>query len=145
MCAGAAGLVLIAIGTFLPWVRSGTVLRDSYEAIGVIRAVKAVDGDPLELVLDAWTMIVPAATVCIAAFALGLRRTAATISVILAIICGTVAGTATVLSGGENVRLGTASAGPTTVLVGAVLTVIGVVGIFAGQRAGVTGDAGGEP
>ena len=144
-CVAAAGLALIALGTFLPWLRSGTVLRDSYQSISVIRTIKAVEGNPLELVLDAWTMIIPAITLCVVGYALGFRRAAATISTILAIICGTVAGIASVVSGGENVRLGIDGTGPITMVVGSVLTVIGVFGIFAGRRKGATGDAGGEP
>lgn len=141
----AVGLVVAAVGTFLPWVRSGTVLRDSYQSISVLRTIKALDDSPLELVLDAWTMIIPAITVCVVLYALGFRRWAATISTILAIICGTIAGTATVVSGGEEVRLGIASIGPMTVLIGAVLTLIGVAGIFAGRRRSATENAGGEP
>jgi hypothetical protein len=143
-CLAAAGLVLIAAGTFLPWVVSGSVLRDSYQSISVLRAVRAVDGSPLELVLDAWTMIIPVITVCVAGYAFGFRRAAATISTILAIICGTIAGAATVVGGDEDGGLGIAGAGPVTMLTGAVLTVIGVVGIFAGRRR-APGDVGGEP
>ena len=141
----AVGALLVAVGTFLPWVVSGSVLRDSYESISVIRTVRALDGNPLELVLDGWTMIIPALTLCVVGYALGFRRAAATISTILAIICGTIAATATVVSGGEDVGLGIAGAGPITMLIGSVLTVIGGVGIFAGQRSGATGDVGGEP
>ena len=141
----AAGLALVAAGTFLPWVVSGSVLRDSYQSISVLRAIKAVDGNPLEIVLDAWTMIVPAITVCVLGYALGFHRAAATISAILAIICGTIAGAATVVGGGEGAGLGIAGAGPVTMLIGSVLTVIGVVGIFAGRRVGAPGDVGGEP
>jgi hypothetical protein len=141
----AAGAVTIAVGTFLPWVRSGTVLRDSYESISVLRTIKVLDGSPLALVLDVWTVLIPVITVCIVAYTLGLRRSAATISAILAIISGTVAGAATVVGGGEEVRLGISSTGPTTTFVGAVLTLVGVVGIFAGQRRSATVNAGGEP
>jgi len=141
----AVGLVVVAVGTFLPWVRSGAVLRDSYQSIAVIRTIKVLDDSPLELILDAWTLIIPVVTVCIVLYALGFRRTAATISTIVAIISGTVGGAATVVSGGEGVRLGIASIGPTTTSVGAVLTLVGVVGIFAGRRRRATEDAGGEP
>ena len=141
----AVGLVVVAVGTFLPWVRSGAVLRDSYQSISVLRTVKALDDSPLELILDAWTMIIPAVTVCIVLYALGFRRSAATISTIVAIISGTVGGVAAVVSGGEGVRLGIAGSGPTTTSVGAVLTLVGVVGIFAGRRRSATEDAGGEP
>jgi hypothetical protein len=141
----AAGLVAVGIGTFLPWVRSGTVLRDSYQSIALIRTIKVLDGSPLSLLLDAWTMLIPAITLCIIVYALGFRRSAATLSAIVAIISGTVAGSATVVSGGEEVRLGFSSTGPVTTLIGSVLTVVGVVGIFAGRRSRATEDAGGEP
>jgi hypothetical protein len=143
-CVTAAGLALVAIGTFLPWVRSGAVLRDSYQSIAAIRALDALDG-PLELVLDAWTLVVPIITACAAVYALGLHRVAATISTILAILCGTIATVATVVSSGENVHLGIAGTGPITTMIGSAVAVVGVFGILAGQRRGVTGDAGGEP
>jgi hypothetical protein len=143
-CVAAAGLALIAAGTFLPWVVSGDVVRDSYQSISVLRTIGALDGNPLEMVLDAWTMIIPVVTVCVAGYAFGFRRAAATISTILAIICGTISGAATVVGGGEDVGLGIAGAGPVTMLIGSVLTVIGVVGIFAG-RGRAPGDVGGEP
>src|SRR5690242_12085623 len=113
----AAGLVTVAVGTFLPWVVSGSVLRDSYESIAVIRAVKILDGSPLALVLDAWTLLIPVSTLCVVVYALGFRRSAATISTVIAIISGTIAGAASVSSGGEDVRLGISSAGPITTLV----------------------------
>ncbi len=141
----ALGLVTVAVGTFLPWVRSGSVLRDSYQSIAVIRTIKVVDGSPLSLVLDAWTLLIPAITVCVVLYALGLRRSAGTISVLVAIISGTVAGAATVVSGGEEIRLGIASFGPVTTTVGAVVALVGVVGIFAGRRGRATENAGGEP
>ncbi|MGH3757054.1 hypothetical protein [Actinophytocola sp.] len=144
-CVAALGLLLVAVGTLLPWVVSGAVLRDSYQSISVIRTIRAVEGNPLELVLDGWTMIIPVIVLCAIGYAFGVRRVAATISTILAIICGTIAGAATVVGGGEDVGLGIAEAGPITMLIGSVLTVIGVVGIFAGRRGGATGDVGGEP
>jgi hypothetical protein len=139
-----AGLATVAVGTFLPWVRSGTVLRDSYESIAVIRTFKVLDGSPLALVIDAWTLLIPIATLCLVVYALGFRRSAAAISGVVAIISGTIAGAATVVSGGEEIRLGISSIGPTTTLVGAVLTVAGVVGVFTGRRERATEHAGGE-
>lgn len=141
----AVGLLTVAVGTFLPWVRSGSVLRDSYESISVIRTINVLDGSPLALVVDAWTLLIPVSTLCVVAYAVGLRRSAATISAVIAIISGTIAGAATVVGGGEDVRLGISSGGPMTTLVGAVLTLTGVVGIFAGRRGRANENAGGEP
>lgn len=141
----AVGLVVIAVGTFLPWVVSGSVLRDSYESIAVVRTIKVLDGNPLLLVIDAWTLLIPISTLCQVVYALGLRRVAATISAAVAIISGTIAGAATVVSGGEEVRLGISSAGPTTTLIGSVLALAGIVGIFLGRRGQATELAGGAP
>lgn len=141
----ATGLVTIAVGTFLPWVKSGSVLRDSYQSISVIRTFKVLDGSPFALVLDVWTLLIPVMTLCLVGYALGFRRWSAVVSVTIAIVGGTVAGAARVLSTGEEVSLGIANIGPTTTLVGAVLTVAGVVGVFAGRRGPTTEDSGGEP
>ncbi|MFI7678957.1 hypothetical protein [Actinophytocola sp. NPDC049390] len=140
-----AGLAAVGVGTFLPWVRSGDVLRDSYQSIALIRTINVLDGSPLALVLDTWTLLIPVITVCVVVYALGFRRSAATLSGVVAIISGTVAGSATVVSGGEEVHLGISSTGPVTTLIGSVLTLVGVVGIFAGRRSRATEDAGGEP
>lgn len=141
----ATGLAAVGVGTFLPWVRSGTVLRDSYQSIALIRTIRVLDGSPLALILDAWTLLIPVITLCVVVYALGFRRSAATISGVVAIISGTVAGSATVVSGGEEVRLGISSIGPVTTLIGSVMTLVGVVGIFARRRERATEDAGGEP
>ena len=140
-----AGLVLVAIGTFLPWFKSGAVLRSSYDTIGIARTLHLDESSPLRLALDAWTMVVPVVTLCVAAYAFGLRRTAATIAAILAIICGTIGGIAAVGSSGDDVALGIASTGPTVTAVGGVLALLGVIAIFAGQRTRATNIAGGEP
>lgn len=140
----AAGLVTVAVGTFLPWVRSGSVLRDSYESISLIRTIKVLDGNPLALIVDMWTLLIPISTLCLIAYGVGFRRSAATIAAVVAIISGTIAGAATVLSGGEEIQLGISNIGPATTLVGAVLTLTGTLGVFAGRRGRATGHAGGE-
>jgi hypothetical protein len=141
----AAGLVLVAVGTFLPWFRSGIVLRDSYDTIGVARTLRLDEGSPLKLALDAWTMIIPAITLSVALYAFGLRRTAATIAVVVAIVCGTIGGFAAVVSGSQETSLGIAGTGPTVTLIGGVLALLGAIGIFAGRRTRATNSAGGEP
>jgi hypothetical protein len=142
--AGAAacgtGLVAVAFATFLPWFRSGLELRDSYRSISLIRTFGLVDGGPLEPVLFAWTMIIPVITISVVAYAFGLHRTAATIAMIVAIICGTVGGIAAVESGSYGVIAGT---GPTVMLIGGILALIGAVGVFIGRRR-VVNVSGGE-
>jgi hypothetical protein len=142
---GGAGLVLVAVGTFLPWFRSGLVLRDSYESISLIRTIGILRDSPLRFALDAWTMIVPTVTLCVATYAFGLRRTAATMAAVVAIICGTIGAVATVESGTDEASLGIASTGPTVTLIGGALALLGVVGVFTGRRVRTRTTAGGEP
>jgi len=139
------GLLLVCIGTFLPWVRSGMVLRDSYESIGVMRNIDLLDGGPLELVLTAWTTIVPIVTLCVLVYIVGFRRAAAALSLIVAIFCGTIAGIAAVVGGGEEVHLGIDSSGPYVTFLGSVLTLLGSVGVVIGQRTSAAESSGGEP
>lgn len=141
----ALGLVTVAVGTFLPWVVSGDVLRDSYESISVVRSLAVLDGGPLALVLDVWTFLIPMSTVCMVIYVAGFRRTAATIAAVIAIVSGTISGAATVLGGGEEIQLGISGTGPLATVVGAALTLAGVVGIFAGRRGRATEYAGGQP
>jgi hypothetical protein len=143
--AGGVGLVLVAVGTFLPWSRSGTQLRDSYQSISIIRTINYLGGSPLSLALDAWTMIVPVITLCVATYTFGLRKTAATIAALVAIVCGTIGGVAAVRSSGNDVLIGIAGTGPTVTLIGGALALLGVVGVFAGRRVRATNTAGGEP
>ncbi|MBM7775409.1 ABC-type multidrug transport system permease subunit [Actinokineospora baliensis] len=141
----AVGLVLVATGMFLPWFRSGAVLRDSFQAIGVITTLGFLDGTALELLLYAWYGVIPAITLSIVLYALGFRFGAATIGAFLAIVTGTVSGGATVESGGGDSPLGIAAAGPTTTLIGSALAVLGAVGIVVNVRKGASRIAGGEP
>jgi hypothetical protein len=143
---GGVGLVLIALGTFLPWFKSGSVLRDSYQSISIVRTIKIISGSPLERVLDAWTMTVPVVTLSIAVYAFGFRRSAATIAAIVAIFCGTIGAFAAIQStGSEEAMLGLAGTGPTVTAIGGALALLGVIGVFAGQRVRATNIAGGEP
>lgn len=143
-CVAVVGLLLASVGTFLPWVRSGMVLRDSYDSIGVMRRIDVLDG-PLELLLDAWTAIIPVVTVCVLVYIVGFRRASAAVSLIVAIFCGTIAGIAAVVSGGEQVHLGIDSTGPYVTLLGSVLALLGSVGVVIGQRRSAAENAGGEP
>ncbi|MGH3859569.1 hypothetical protein [Actinokineospora sp.] len=141
----AAGLVAVVAGMFLPWFRSGSVLRDSFQLIGVIQTLGFLRGDVLELLLYVWFGLVPVVTLSVVAYTFGLRRTSATICVVLTIFTGTISGVATVESGGEESSLGIAGTGPTVTLIGSSVALIGALGIFASRRKSASRIAGGEP
>jgi hypothetical protein len=125
----AIGLILVTLGTFLPWLRSGSVYRDSYQSLGVLRELGFIGG-----LVNVWVAMIPVAAMAIAVYAVGLRRSAAVVATVLAIIMGTIAGAAAVQGGGEGGLIGIASTGPTVTLVGAALALLGAVIVLVTQR-----------
>ncbi|MEV4319929.1 hypothetical protein [Actinocrispum sp. NPDC049592] len=139
---GAAGLVVLVAGTFLPWSRSGMTYRDSYESLGVLRELGFIGN-----VVTVWVAMIPVAAVTIALFALGLRRSAAIVAAILSIIVGTISGVAAVQGADEGDLIGIASSGPATTTAGSALALLGAVIVLATRRTRVAQQrtAGGEP
>jgi hypothetical protein len=72
---GAAGLAVAVIGTFLPWLRSGDVRRNSYASFGVLRRLIGFHG-VADVMIRGWPLLgaVSAAVVLVAVA--GLHRTA---------------------------------------------------------------------
>jgi hypothetical protein len=132
----AAGLLTLVLGTFLPWSRSGSVYRDSYQSLGILNQLGFMQAFPaLESFLDIWLAAIPAVATTIALYALGLRRSAAVLAAILAIMMGTVSGVVAVQGGGTNGLVGAASSGPVVTFTGAVLALLGAVTVLVAQRA----------
>ena len=69
------GLVTAVIGTFLPWLRSGNVHRDSHTAAAVIGQLLPSDTN-VAVLLRAWNVLPLIATVCVVLLVLGWWRTA---------------------------------------------------------------------
>ncbi|MBE1469934.1 hypothetical protein [Kibdelosporangium phytohabitans] len=133
--AAATGLALVVLGSFLPWIRSGTVHYTSYQSLGILRHLGFMDAFPaLRILLDVWLGVIPAAAVAIAMYALRLRRTAAVLAVVLALLMGTIAGAVTVQGDDKGGVIGIASSGPAVTLSGAVLALLGAVIVLVTQR-----------
>lgn len=88
---GAAGLVVTVVGTFLPWLRSGDVRRNSYTSFGTVRRLIGFHG-AAEVLVHAWPMVGAASAVVVVVAALGLRRTAAGLGFLVAGWAAAVAG-----------------------------------------------------
>jgi hypothetical protein len=132
----ATGLLTLLLGTFLAWSRSGSVYRDSYQSLGILKQLGFMEAFPaLQSFVNVWLAAIPAVAVAIALYALGLRRSAAVLAAILAIMMGTIAGVATVQGGGTNGLVGIASVGPVVTFIGAVLALLGAVTVLVAQRA----------
>lgn len=131
------GLLLIVIGTFLDWSRSGQVYRDSYQSVGLLREFAAPRGGPLDLVLSLWLGVPLVAAVCVVLYTLRVRRSAAGLLSTLASLTGTVAGVAVVQAGDKDTLVGLASTGPVVALTGSALALIGAAAIGQSDVAGV--------
>ena len=81
-----AGLVVVLVGAFLPWLRSGSALRDSYQSVDVLRVQPAPPGGAAGVLLYAWLAVIPLCSVSVALYALGVRRTAAALACLLAVL-----------------------------------------------------------
>jgi hypothetical protein len=140
----AAGLVVLVLGTFLPWLRSGSVLRDSYQSAGALRDLVGGLNAPAGALLGAWTVIVPCCAVCVAGYAVGLRRTAAVLGVLVSLVVGTAAGVVRVQVGATDAVVGPVTTGPLVTLVGATITLAGTIIVVVCPRAVRPGSGGGS-
>lgn len=138
------GLAVLVIGTFLPWLRSGSVLRDSYQSAGALRGLVSGLNAQAGTLLAAWTVIIPCCAVCVAGYALGLRRTAAVLGLIVSIVVGTAAGLVAVQGSAASGVIGPVTTGPVVTLVGATIVLAGAIIVVICPRAGRLGTGGGS-
>ena len=120
---GVAGLATLTFGTFLPWLRSGSVLRNSYQTDGAIRQLLQ-PGEPIKTALAAWPAVSFACAAVVALYAVSMRRSAAALAVVTALIAAAVATAALAAGAVQSVRA--ESSGPTVTLVGSVLVLLAV-------------------
>lgn len=124
---GGAGLLTMVVGTFLPWLRSGDVQRNSYASFGVLRRLIGFHG-AAEALVRAWPLLgaVSAAIVVLAAF--GLLRAAALLALIVAAWAGAVSAGA--LARGPAPGVWIESIGPIVTIAGAAATAAAAIRIF---------------
>jgi hypothetical protein len=112
------GLSLMVIGTFLPWMTSGSVTRNSYQAGGVARRVLQVP-TWLSGALHVWPFVGLACAVVVALIVAGLPQPAGVFGVVVSVACAAVSIGTLTLDGNAAVRPN--SAGPATTIIGAVM------------------------
>lgn len=139
-----AGVAVLVIGTFLPWLRSGTVLRDSYQSAGALHDLVSGLNATAGAVLGAWPVVILCCAVCVAGYALGLRRSAAVLGAIVSLIVGTAAGVVAVQPGATDSVVGPVPTGPVVTLVGATIMLAGAMTVVVCPRATRVGRGGGS-
>lgn len=78
------GALLVVVGTFLPWLRSGEVWRNSYAVWRSADRLGVVSGLPLEIVHLLWFLLPLGAGLLLLTLALGRPRLATVVAVPLA-------------------------------------------------------------
>jgi hypothetical protein len=128
---GGAGLLLVVIGSFLPWVISGNVRRSSYQVIGVVGRLGIGDGGVLAMLIGAWPFIGVLCVVPILAAAIRFWRTCAVLSLLIGLLSGALSFGLLILvaaRGGSILRLD--PIGPSVMAAGAVLLICAAAALF---------------
>ncbi|WP_216204886.1 hypothetical protein [Amycolatopsis aidingensis] len=129
----AAGLVGVVVGSFLPWFGSGSVSRTSYQAAALLGRLDLFDNALVDLALRSWVAVPLLCAGSVALFALGLFRTAATCTLVLGAVVGTIGMVCAV----QGTEAGSAAGGvavlipgPVTSTAGSAAAVLGALGVF---------------
>lgn len=123
--------MVLVVGTFLPWLRSGQARRNSYQTGGALQRLLGLHGI-LDSAVSAWPFVGLLCAAVIAVFAVGLRRCAALLALLTAL--GTGAAAVTALGVGGNSVLRPATLGPSVTLVGAVAVLAAATLLLTSSR-----------
>ena len=135
LVAGGAGVVLLIVGTFLPWVVSGGIGRNIYAVAGVADKLGLFDTGPARAIPNAVSLLGPACLLPVVLALLRLRRTAAVIAIAFGTL-GALLGIAAMIAGGRADALGIQASptGPGVVLSGGLLLLTaGIVALTGGS------------
>lgn len=130
------GLTVTIVGTFLPWLISGAVTRNSYQLAAALQQFRLVDSALMDAAIASWVFLGPVLLVPTLLLAFRMWRTAAGVSVVLGLaMAGAVITTLIVVGGKERLGVRLADAGPMTVACGSALTVAaGLLLLRSGRR-----------
>jgi hypothetical protein len=115
---GSLGLVGIVVGTFLPWLASGSARRNSYAAGGAVHRLLTLSR-ALDDLLRLWPLLGLVAALALAAVVLGHPVVGLSLGMIAAVVAGSCA--VAVLTVHPSRYLHVVREGPLTTLAGAML------------------------
>jgi hypothetical protein len=128
---GGAGIVVLVVGTFLPWLRSGRSERNSYETGGALRRLLELHG-ALDTAVSAWPFAGLLCAAVIAVFAFGRPRCAAALALLTGLATGAVAVAALLVDGNSFVR--PLMLGPSVTILGATIVVVAATLVLTSAR-----------
>ncbi|MET3803592.1 hypothetical protein ABIB25_000576 [Nakamurella sp. UYEF19] len=123
---GVAGVVAVLVGTFLPWLSSGGVLRNSYSIVGIVGRLGLLGDGFGATALSWWPFLGPVAMIGLIAGIVRLFRTAAVMTLLFGMLTGVIGGGVLAVAGGH------AGAGVTLAYTGPVVTVVGALAAATG-------------
>ncbi|SHG07333.1 hypothetical protein SAMN05443575_1296 [Jatrophihabitans endophyticus] len=118
------GLVALVVGTFLPWLRSGSATRNSYAAGGALRRILD-PGGALGGALAVWPFVTLACAAAIALVLLGRIPAGAVVALLAACAAGSAGAVALAAAPRPYVRA--AALGPAVTLAGAAVCLLGAL------------------
>ncbi len=122
--AAGLGLALVVLGSFLPWLKSGRVTRNSYETSGTIRRLIAPTGPAADL-FRLWPLLGLVCAVAVALYLFGLVRTGFTLATIASVAAGSAAFVA--LDASATTYAAVVDTGPTITIAGTAAVLIAVL------------------
>ncbi|MET0966815.1 MAG: hypothetical protein ABWZ02_10480 [Nakamurella sp.] len=129
---GGAGLALVVLGSFLPWVISGNVRRSSYQILGVVGRLGIGDGGALAVLLGAWPFIGVLCVVPVLAAAIRFWRTSGVLAMLIGLLSGLLSfGLLIFVAGRGGSILRIDPVGPSVMAAGAVLLICAAAAMFA--------------
>ncbi|MGH3434827.1 MAG: hypothetical protein ACRDQB_18540 [Thermocrispum sp.] len=134
MLFAALGLVVVAVGSFLPWVSSGAALRSSFETAGVLERLGPSDQPLLDAALTGWIAIPLVCVICLGLYTVGMTRTGAGIATIVSLLAGTVGAATYVIGNGGSGAVSVVATGPLTTCLGGVVALGGSLGALVARR-----------
>jgi hypothetical protein len=130
-----AGLLVVVAGSFLPWLISGGVQRNSYAVLGIVRRLAFLDGGPAATAISLWPLLGTVAMLPVIAGILRWWRTAAITTLLFGLLTGVGAAGVLAVAGGHGAAgIALSSTGPVVTITGAVLALAGAVLLLVGRR-----------
>jgi len=131
----AGGLAAVILGSFLPWLTSGGVQRNSYAITGIMRRLGLAGGGYGATALSLWPLLGPVVMLAVTAAILRRWRLAAAIALLIALPTAVLAGAVLLVAGGRGgAGVSLAHPGPVTTGSGALFAVAGALTVLLAAR-----------
>lgn len=130
-----AGLLVVVAGTFLPWLTSGGVQRNSYSVLGIVRRLGFVQQGPAAVAVSLWPSVGAVAMVPVVAGILRWWRSAAIATLLFGLLTGLGAALVLAVAGGHRAAgISLSQTGPVVTVIGAGIAVVGAVLLMMAAR-----------